>query len=146
MRLFEDHLQGCVRHDDLFDKVSGLGSQSCPRCDLWAAKPCPRSADYREVPRQYDHVRCKTPCKGQRRWAPRAVQCVYNGRPNPVQDLSNIHNFLSNVPMEGAKTLGNGGQYFSPSDLIIILEWGNEAGRAFVPQCPLWVHRTRNSF
>ena len=65
-----------------------------------------------------------------RDWAPRAVQCVHRGRPNRVQDLSNIHTFLSNVARRNAKTLGNGGQYLSPSTLIIILEWGIEEGGA----------------
>ena len=60
-----------------------------------------------------------------RDWAPRAVQCVHRGRPNRVQDLSNIHTFLSNVARRGAKNLGNGGQYLSPSTFNYNTRMGN---------------------
>ena len=57
--------------------------------------------------------------------APRAVQYVHRGRPNPVQDMSNIHTFLSNVAMRGAKNPRNNGQDLGASALIIILKRGN---------------------
>ena len=78
-------------------------------------------------------------------WAPRAVQCGHHGQPNPVQDVSNIHTFVSNVPMRGTKTIGSGGQYFGSSNLIIILEWGNHERRAFAPHCLVQVPRRRRT-